>query len=165
MYVYGTLSDRGDGLRRKDKEIKDPKIIQNILKENTICRIALSDRDEPYIVSMNYGYDGESIYLHCAPEGRKMDIMKRNNRICLEITDSTKLKGSEKACNFSTKYRSVIGFGFVAEITGYAEKEAGLQIIMQQQTGIKGWSFADKDINNIAVLKITFDTVSGKENV
>ncbi len=152
-------------MRRKDKEIKDPKIIQDILKGNTVCRIALSDRDEPYIVPMNYGYDGEYIYLHCAPEGQKMDILKKNNRICIEITDSIELKSAEKACSFSTKYRSVIGFGSVEEISGQTDKKAGLEVIMQQQTGKRGWSFADKDIKNIAVLKISIDTVSGKESV
>ena len=152
-------------MRRKDKEIKDPKIIQDILKENTICRIALSHKNTPYIIPMNYGYDGEYIFLHCAPEGRKMDILKKNNRICFEITDSIELKSAERACSFSTKYRSVIGFGSVITVSAPEEKSTGLQVIMKQQTGRNGWSFADKDINNIAVLKITIDSISGKESV
>lgn len=151
-------------MRRKDKEIKDPEITQDILKVNTVCRIALSDRDEPYIVPMNYGYDGEYIYLHCAPEGRKMEIIKRNNRICFEITDNIEQKSSEKACSFTTMYRSIIGFGSIEEISGQTEKVAGLEFIMQQQTGRKGWEFAEKEIKNIAVLKITVDTISGKKS-
>ena len=151
-------------MRRKDKEIKDPEIIRDILEGNTVCRIALSYKDEPYVIPMNYGYNGKNIYLHCAPEGRKMDILKKNNRICFEITDSIKLKSAEKACNFSTLYRSVIGFGSAAEVFEPDEKITGLEIIMQQQTGRNGWNFTGNDIKNIAVLKIEIDSISGKGN-
>ena len=151
-------------MRRKDKEIKEPIIIEEILRDNTVCRIALSENNVPYIVPMNYGYDGKAIYLHSAAEGKKIDILRKNDRVCFEIEDSIELKTSTEACSFSTKYRSIIGVGTATEILQTADKIAGMQSIMYQQTGSKDWPFPEEQLKNIIVLKISINSISGKES-
>lgn len=46
-------------------------------------RLAMTDGLNPYIIPLNYGYTYEDgklvIYFHCAKEGRKLDILKKNN--------------------------------------------------------------------------------------
>ncbi len=151
-------------MRRKDKEIKDANILEDILKSNTVCRVAFSDNNLPYVLPMNYGYDGNAIYLHTAAEGRKINILRRNARVCFEITDNIELKTSTEACSFSTKYRSILVFGSATEVIETDEKIAGMQSIMYQQTGKKDWNFQKKQLNNTIVLKISIDSISGKEN-
>lgn len=56
-------------MRRKDKEITDPRKIEAVLKKAAIIHIALLDGDRPYIVPLNYGYAENTIYFHCAREG------------------------------------------------------------------------------------------------
>lgn len=58
-------------MRRSDKEIKDKNIIQWILKEAQVCRIALCNDNKPYIIPMNFGFKDNYIYLHSAAEGKK----------------------------------------------------------------------------------------------
>ena len=72
-------------MRRSDKEINDPKTILRIIEEAEVCRIALSDGEKPYIVPMNFGYKDNSLYLHSASEGEKIDILKSNNNICFHV--------------------------------------------------------------------------------
>lgn len=71
---------RGSTVRRKDKEITNRAEIEGILKKAFICHLGLSDGDLPYVVPMNYGYEDGHIYLHCATEGKKLDIIKKNNK-------------------------------------------------------------------------------------
>ena len=113
---------------------------------------------------MNYGYDSNAIYLHTAAEGRKIDIIRRNARVCIEITDSIELKTSTDACSFSTKYRSILVFGSATEVIGTDEKVAGMQSIMYQQTERNNWEFKKNQLDNTIVLKISIDSISGKEN-
>jgi hypothetical protein len=65
-------------MRRSDKEIKDPQIIQKIFKDAEVCRIALCDGEKPYLVPMNFGYSENRLYLHSATDGRKIDILRKN---------------------------------------------------------------------------------------
>ena len=49
----------------------------------------MTDGGVPYIVPLNYGYeyaDGElTFYFHSAKEGRKLEILKKNPTVCLEL--------------------------------------------------------------------------------
>lgn len=54
-------------MRRKQFEIKDKRIIEEILSKSEVCRIALVDGDRPYIVPLNYGYKDHAIYFHSVP--------------------------------------------------------------------------------------------------
>ncbi len=151
-------------MRRAEKEITDRKEIERILENNTLCRIALSDNDMPYLVPMNYGYENNTLYLHCAPAGKKMDIIKTNNRVCFEVTESSELKRAEKACSFGTRYRSVIGFGSIVSVVQREEKKKALRIIMRQHTGSPSWDFEKEAVDRTVVLKIAIETISGKKS-
>ena len=72
-------------MRRNEREITDPKIIEEIIHQATICRIALYDADYPYIVPLNYGYESGALYFHSAKEGKKIDLIRKNSRVCFEI--------------------------------------------------------------------------------
>lgn len=149
-------------MRRTDRQITDSGLIHDILHNNTVCRIAFSENNIPYIVPMNYGYTNNTIYVHSAKEGRKIDIIKTNNRICIEITDSIEIIPSETACHYSTQYRSVIGFGNIISIEDRIKKNNALTIIMKQHTGKTHWIFNDIYIDNIIVYEILLESVSGK---
>ena len=72
-------------MRRKEKEIIDQNIIEEILTNSFICRVAFFDEEYPYIVPMNYGYRDNTLYFHCGLQGRKIDLIKRNNKVGFEI--------------------------------------------------------------------------------
>ncbi len=150
-------------MRRKDLEILDKSIIENVLNTNTVCRIAFIDGDKPYIVPMSYGYTTDYIYLHAALEGKKLDLLEKNNRICFEVSDSIETIPAETACGFSVRYRSVIGFGKAELVSDPAEKQQGFQIVMHQHTGKGKWDIPPTALRKVAVIRITIDTMTGKE--
>ena len=75
-------------MRKKDREIKDTKELEEILQKADVCRIAFAVDGTPYIVTMNFGYiwkDHLTLYCHCAKEGKKLELMKQNNTVCFEM--------------------------------------------------------------------------------
>jgi nitroimidazol reductase NimA-like FMN-containing flavoprotein (pyridoxamine 5'-phosphate oxidase superfamily) len=152
-------------MRKKDKEITDPKEIENIISTNKICRIALCDNDTPYIVPMNFGYKGNKILLHTGKAGKKIDIIKKNNKVCFEITDSIEIIQAENACDFSTKYRCVIGFGTIKIVNDLDRKKEALQIIMKQHTNKNDWQFPDAIVSKTMIFEINIESLTGKKNV
>jgi len=70
-------------LRRTEKAIKDEKIIAKMLKEQPYLTIALSNDNNPYLVTLNYVYDAEkkSFYIHCANSGKKNEGIYKENVI------------------------------------------------------------------------------------
>lgn len=64
-------------MRRKDKEILDNQLIERILNEAEVIRLAMINGNEPYLVAMNYVYADGSLYMHSAKEGYKIEVLKK----------------------------------------------------------------------------------------
>jgi len=67
-------------MRRKEREITDQQIIDKILSESIICRLALYDEEFPYIVPMDFGYADNALFFHCAREGKKLICSEKITR-------------------------------------------------------------------------------------
>ncbi|MCP4760562.1 MAG: pyridoxamine 5'-phosphate oxidase family protein [archaeon] len=153
-------------MRRKEKEIEDQDKIELILKKSMIGRIGLSQSDVPYIVPVNYIYDNGTIYVHSAKEGKKIEILKNNNNVCFEVDILGDLKTNEIACKFTQEYQSVMGFGKAYILTDKEKKIEKLNLIMKKySTESKSkWEYNDKIIENILIIEIIFDKITGKQS-
>jgi len=85
-------------MKRKDKEIVDIKEIENILEQGILCSIAFTDGTEPYLVTVNYGYREGCIFFHSAKEGKKMDLIRKNPKVCFQVVvdDELIVKGESR---------------------------------------------------------------------
>ena len=72
-------------MRRKEKEITDRGEIEAIIHQSDVCRLAMADAGGHYIVPLNFGFSENSLYLHTAQKGRKIDILKKNPRVFFEF--------------------------------------------------------------------------------
>ena len=70
-------------MRRRDKEIADRTEIDGIISSALVCRLAFADENEPYVVPISFGYDGDAIFIHTAKKGRKIDFMAANTGLAL----------------------------------------------------------------------------------
>ena len=70
-------------MRRKDREITDKKKMQMIISKAEVCYMGMSRDNMPYVIPINFGYDDNTIYFHCALEGEKIDILQKNPNVCL----------------------------------------------------------------------------------
>lgn len=150
-------------MRRKEKEITDPKIIHQLLSTADTVRIAMIDNNEPYLVPLNYGYKDNALYIHCAKEGRKINILKKNPRVCFEIEGRSELVTGNEACKWTMNFQSLIGYGSVTILENKEEKITGLDILMAQ-FGSKKNSYHPKHLDAIVILKIEIESICGKQS-
>jgi nitroimidazol reductase NimA-like FMN-containing flavoprotein (pyridoxamine 5'-phosphate oxidase superfamily) len=146
------------------KLIQDPQKIKEILSTAKFLCLALSDAETPYIIPMSFGYKDNVIYLHSSREGRKIDILKRNPRVCFEADIETEVLTADDPCKYNVRYRSVIGYGQAHFVEDYNEKVEGLTVLSEHY-GKKGpFEFEEWKVNRLCVIKIEIETMTGKES-
>lgn len=150
-------------MNRKDRGIEDLKKIEEILLKSRVLRLALCNNNHPYVVPMNFGYKENHIYIHSSKKGMKIDMLKKNNNVAFEVDTNHELLISDKACGYSMKYESVIGFGKAFLIENNEEKKEALDIIMSHYA--KGnFDYSLDEINRISIIRIDIDSMSGKKS-
>jgi nitroimidazol reductase NimA-like FMN-containing flavoprotein (pyridoxamine 5'-phosphate oxidase superfamily) len=150
-------------MRKKEKEITDPAEIEQIIKQARVCRLGLVDGSEPYVVPVCFGYENNAFYFHCASEGRKLELIRNNNQVCVEIDTDVEITSAKKPCGWSTRYRSVIGVGRAHILEDEADKVHGLTVLMHQFGG-KGSAGAFEKADRTAVVRIDIENITGKKS-
>ena len=149
-------------LRRREREITDIGEIEKVIKKAQVCHLGLVDGDDPYVVPVFFGYEKNAFYFHCASEGRKIDLLKRNNKVCFEIDTDVEILGKEQACGFTAKYRSVIGVGRARILDNDNEKIHGLNVLMKQYAEGE-FSFPKEKLDRALVVRIDIESITGKQ--
>lgn len=150
---------------RSEKEITDPVAIETILKNGKYASIALCDGDDPYIITLSYGYSPTEkvLYFHTAKKGRKLDIIAKNPRACATvIQDRGYIQGK---CNHA--YSSLIIHGSIRPVTDEAEKLGALSMMIDHLEGdpgpVKERLLAKrKRIEEAEILRLDIEEVHGR---
>lgn len=152
-------------MRRKDREVTDINELLAIIQECRICHLGMQDDKGIYIVPLNYGFeyvDNQlNLYFHSAKVGRKIDALKLNPNVCIEMDCDHRLIEGEKACDYSFGFKSVIGNGQASFVEDYDEKLKGLQLLMRHET-MKEFEFDTKMVNMVTVMKVVVQEFTGK---
>jgi nitroimidazol reductase NimA-like FMN-containing flavoprotein (pyridoxamine 5'-phosphate oxidase superfamily)/ADP-ribose pyrophosphatase YjhB (NUDIX family) len=151
-------------MRRKDKEITSREVIDEILGRAVVCRLALNDEGSPHLFPVNFGYSGNTLYFHSAPQGRKIELILGEPRATFEVTDFYRIITSDLACGWTTEYRSVIGSGKIEIVLDNEEKRLGLDIIMKQHGQEGPNNYSEISLNRMVVLKLVIESVTGKQS-
>ena len=63
--------------------------IDKLISEQFLCRIAFSGENTPYVIPFQYvAIDGQ-LYFHFTDYGRKINLLKEGNPVCVEIEKYT----------------------------------------------------------------------------
>ena len=151
-------------MRKSRQEIKDELSLEEILGNAIICRMAMLDGGLPYIIPFNYGYQEGCIYIHSAPEGKKIELLQKNPVVCFEVEDRMEITKGDQACDWSTRYRSVVGYGNVEILSDAASKQQGLEVIMAQHGAPELTEFNQKNLDRMVILKLTITSMTGKQS-
>lgn len=168
--IYEKSREEED-MRRKDREITEAAEIKRILDACKVCRLGFADEEGVYIVPMNYGYcfeDGRLIlYFHGAKIGRKMDLVRKEPSVGIEMDCGHELVEGKLACQYSYHYASIIGRGKAAEVVEPEEKLKALGLIMKHQTGKEFDEFETnpKLEKAVAIIRVEVEDYSCKQYV
>jgi len=150
-------------MRRSEKAISAPADLEKIIRAGRICRLALAAEPAPYIVPLNFGYLDGSLYFHSAPEGRKLDLMRQQPRVGFEISLDLGIVEGEQACNWSARYRSVLGFGRIEFIDDLEEKRRALDLIMGQYAQ-GDFTYPEAAVRKTCIYKLMIEQMTGKQS-
>ena len=154
------------GLRRADKEIKDPREVEAVLREAEVGRLGTCVDGRPYVVPLSFAYRDGGILFHGAAEGKKMRDIARNPRVCFEV-DVAELLPSENPCNFNFRYRSVIANGTARVIEDEEGRIEDLKLIVEKYAPGMGDRLGVDEVErfkNLTVVEITIDEMVGKKS-
>jgi len=151
-------------MRRPEQEIADRAALEKILQRATVCRLGLAVADEPYVVPVSFGYEDGCLYVHSSPEGKKVEMIRQNPRVCFEVEVDEEVVRKRTPCAWSIRYRSVIGWGRAALLTVEEEKRHALDVIMAHYGGSVPGAYADKALREVAVLRIRIEEMTGKRS-
>jgi hypothetical protein len=131
-----------------------------LLRRAEVCRLGLIEGGQPYVVPVNFGYDGERVYVHGPREGRRITAVTGGARVCFEV-DEGEIVPADRPCGYTSRFRSVIGYGTARLLESAAEKRHGLDVIMRHY-GSMGEGIPPETCAITSVLEIEIETMDGK---
>lgn len=155
-------------MRRTDREITDANQIDEIIQSCDCVRVGLTEGKSVYIVPLNFAYLREAkngiFYLHCANDGRKLDLLRINPAVGFELDTNHAVNRAETACGFSFRYQSVIGTASAEFVNTLEEKKEALRRIVWHYSGKADWVFTEAQAQAVTVLKLTVTEMACKEH-
>lgn len=158
-------------IRRKDRVITDINQVIKIVDEAKILHLGLIEQDFPYIVPLHYGYEYNSssdtflFYMHSAKVGHKIELIKNNPNVCIELETDVELDlAADIPCKYGSFYSSVIGQGRVSFVENLEEKERALNLLMVNQTG-RMFEFTESTLEAVAVIKVEIKDYTAKARI
>ena len=150
-------------MRKAEREIKEFAEIEGVIKKGVVCYLSLIDGDYPYTLPFNYGYADNKIYIHCATEGKKLDVLRLNQHCSFAISIDHRLITDGVASHCTMLYRSVCGKGKVREVTDDEEKAFSMQVLMEQYIPDKEWDFKGGCFDSVGILCVDIEEMTGKK--
>lgn len=125
----------------------------------------LSMRDEdgaPYGIPINYVWDGEaSLYLHCAPDGRKLRCLDHEPRVSFTIVGRVNLLPAK----FTTEYESIVLTATATRHLPDDEKRHALELLLDKLSPNDkevGMKYATASFHRVEIIRLDIERWSGK---
>ena len=151
--------DNGD-VRRQDRLMTEAEA-RGLLRDGEYGFLALASAEGGYGVPVNYAVDGGRIYIHCAPEGRKLDALGHDCRVTFCVVGATRVVPGK----FTTAYCSVMVRGRARVVASEEERRHALRLIVAKyspQYADTGMKYIGKSFARTAVIAIDAESFSGK---
>ena len=148
-------------MRRKERQITEEEAWAVVDKCEYAFLAMTAEDGTPYGLPVTIVREGRNIYFHSALEGRKVECLRRQPRVCLTCVGDTAIQQDR----FTTLYESAVAFGTAAEVTENAEKVEVLRLLCLRHTPDNMADF-DRAVNaslaRTGIWKIAVEELTGK---
>jgi len=151
-------------MRRTEQQITGHQAVEAILQRAKVCRIGLAEDNMPYVVPVCFGYKDNCLFVHSSPQGKKIDMIGKNNMVCFEVDTDVQLVPAGDPCGFTITYHSVIGFGRAFLVDTRDEKIQALNTIMEHYSQRGDYTFPESVVDAMAIIKIQIESMTGKRS-
>ena len=149
----------------RNKAAYDEETVHRILDAAIVAHVAFVQDDNPVVVPMIYGREGNTLYLHGARKARVIRMLENTARACLNVTLLDGIVFARSAFNSSMNYRSVTVFGKPRLVDGTAEKLAAMRIISEHSMPGRWDELRDshqREIKMTGVIALDIESASAK---
>jgi uncharacterized protein len=139
--------------------------MDQIISGSIVCHIAMIDNEGlPYVIPFNFGYKDSRLYIHTAPEGKKIEIWKKNPKVCVSFSTDyeMRIQNEKVACSYSMKYRSVLVHGELIPIDEFDSKIQVLNIVMGKYSDKSDFTYSKPAVENVKVFEIRINKVESR---
>ncbi|MCW3789720.1 pyridoxamine 5'-phosphate oxidase family protein [Plebeiibacterium sediminum] len=150
---------------RPNRELTDKSDIDRILREGKFAVISMCRDNEPYIVTLSYGYDSDNeiLYFHCAKKGLKLEFLNSNKNVCATVIKDKGYVTGE--CGH--EYESVVFWGNMSPVNDLQEKKQGMTILLnhleEKESIIEEKLLkSDEFYSKMEILKLKIEQIHGK---
>ena len=148
-------------MRRKDREM-DADFAWQVADKCEYAVLSMVDPEGlPYCIPITIVCDEQTIYIHSARDGFKIDCLRNNPQVCMTCVGDT-YRTPDK---FTTEFESAVIRGTASEVTDDKEKIHALRILCQRHTPTNMHEFdmaIEKSLFRTAVWKIEVSGITGK---
>lgn len=134
-----------------------------LLKTSEYGVLSMVSEGGGYGIPINFVWNGKSsVYIHCAPEGRKLRALAENAKCSLCIVGKVHLLPR----NFTTEYESVILFGEAHLNLPEEERMDALRLLIDKlspEYKTIGEKYAKASFHRTEVIRVDFSSFSGKK--
>lgn len=153
-------SERTTVRRLPKRAAYDQETVHAILDEGLVAHVGFAVDGRPFVIPMNYGRYGETLYLHGSAASRLMKSLAGGIDVCVTVTLLDGLVLARSAFHHSMNYRSVVVFGTAHAIDGADEKTAALRVISEhiipgRWDAVRGPSANELKITTVLALPIS----------
>ena len=148
-------------MRRKERQIPAEEAWQ-IVERSAYGVLAMQTEEGPYGVPLNMVRSGETLYFHCAVEGKKTDALRKNPGVSAVFVDASAIDGPK----LTTRYGCAMVFGEAEEVLSAEEKKEALRLLCLRFAPEHMDEF-ERSLGSIprtAIWKITVKHITGKAN-
>jgi nitroimidazol reductase NimA-like FMN-containing flavoprotein (pyridoxamine 5'-phosphate oxidase superfamily) len=148
----------------KNRKISSRPEMEAIIRRCQSCCISMVDPEgKPYVIPMNFGFDGDYVYFHGSAKGKKVDVLKNQPDVCIAFSTDHELRyvDEEVACSWSMRYRSVLVHGKAEFVEAPEEKVRCLNIVMAHYSDRK-FEFNDPSVKEVMAFKVKVDKMEGR---
>jgi len=137
--------------------------METLLQKQAVGRLGVSKNGQPYVVPLHYLYERGKIYFHSRKDGQKISCLLTNPKVCFEVDQLIDISSDDSACNFHTRYRSVLVTGVARILENTKEKTAAVNSLVEKYADGKNFQPPTKEaIENVAIVEIMVTEMTGK---
>lgn len=161
----GPPSDRSRVRRMAERADYSRDTIYSILDEGLVAHVGVAVGEQPFVIPMGYGRDGDHLILHGAVASRLLRAAKAGAPICVTVTHLDGLVLARSVFHHSMNYRSVVVLGVPELVEGPEEKRAALDALTEhlipgRTAEARGPN--DRELALTLVLRLSLEEASAK---
>lgn len=156
------MNYRNDSIRRQDRLLAEPQALK--LLRDAEYGVLCMQRPEGggYGVPVNYVWDdAEAIYIHCAPEGRKLRCIRECEIVSFCIVGKTEVQPAQ----FTTLYESILLDCRARTGLSSEERWNALKRLLEKYSPddkAVGRQYAEKSFHRTEIIRLDIVSWSGK---